>query len=73
MSTRRVEFEGARGQRLAGRLELPPDGVPRATALFAQVAAVEEYLDQLNEKMDRIPRREHALASSAMEGRAEFL
>ena len=26
----------------------------------AQVAAVEEYLDQLNEKMDRIPRREHA-------------
>ena len=35
MSTRRVEFEGARGQRLVGRLELPPDGVPRATALFA--------------------------------------
>ena len=26
----------------------------------AQVAAVEAYLDQLNEKMDRIPRREHA-------------
>ncbi|MBX9817901.1 MAG: tRNA dihydrouridine synthase DusB [Burkholderiaceae bacterium] len=26
----------------------------------AQVAAVEDYLDQLNEKMDRIPRREHA-------------
>ena len=26
----------------------------------AQVAAVEDYLDQLNEKVDRIPRREHA-------------
>jgi putative redox protein len=35
MTTRRVHFTGSHGGRLAGRLELPPDGEPRATALFA--------------------------------------
>ncbi|HEU4629383.1 MAG TPA: bifunctional alpha/beta hydrolase/OsmC family protein [Gemmatimonadaceae bacterium] len=35
MPTSAVTFEGSRGQSLAGRLELPPDGEPRATALFA--------------------------------------
>jgi putative redox protein len=35
MSTHSVSFEGSHGQPLAGRLELPPDGQPRATALLA--------------------------------------
>lgn len=35
MTTRRVTFTGAGGQALSGRLELPPDGDPRAAALFA--------------------------------------
>jgi len=35
MPTQRLFFEGAAGDRLAARLELPPDGHARATALFA--------------------------------------
>src|SRR6056297_578515 len=35
MSTRTVRFPGAAGDTLAARLELPVDGRPRATALFA--------------------------------------
>jgi len=35
MSTRTVRFPGASGDTLAARLELPADGRPRATALFA--------------------------------------
>ena len=41
------------GEEFRQRMNLLEDSV-------AQVAAVEAYLDQLNEKMDRIPRREHA-------------
>lgn len=33
--SRRITFPSARGERLAGRLELPPDGRPMAWALFA--------------------------------------
>ncbi|CAN5885425.1 bifunctional alpha/beta hydrolase/OsmC family protein [soil metagenome] len=33
--TKQVSFEGAQGDRLAGRLELPADGAPIAYALFA--------------------------------------
>jgi uncharacterized OsmC-like protein/pimeloyl-ACP methyl ester carboxylesterase len=32
---RRITFTGSGGEQLAGRLELPPAGTPRATALFA--------------------------------------
>lgn len=35
MSTDRVYFDGHDGQRLAAKLELPPEGPPRAFALFA--------------------------------------
>ncbi len=35
MSTHAVTFPGSSGHRLSARLELPADGVPRATALFA--------------------------------------
>ncbi len=35
MATRRIEFEGALGETLSARLELPASGRPRATALFA--------------------------------------
>ena len=35
MTTHSVSFESSRGQSLVGRLELPPDGQPRATAIFA--------------------------------------
>jgi putative redox protein len=35
MATERLSFAGARGDRLAARLELPPDRAPRAWALFA--------------------------------------
>ncbi|HEY0970358.1 MAG TPA: alpha/beta fold hydrolase [Gemmatimonadales bacterium] len=35
MTTRRITFAGSQGQMLSGRLELPPDGDPRACALFA--------------------------------------
>ena len=41
------------GEEFRQRMNLIEDSV-------AQVAAVEDYLDQLNEKMDRIPRREQA-------------
>ena len=35
MNTQSVTFPGSSGDRLSARLELPPDGRPRATALFA--------------------------------------
>lgn len=35
MDSRKLHFEGARGDRLVGRLDLPPDGAPFAYALFA--------------------------------------
>ena len=34
MSTHSLSLEGSHGQPLAGRLELPPDGQPRATAIL---------------------------------------
>ncbi len=35
MATQRVTFEGASGERLAARVDLPVEGTPRAWALFA--------------------------------------
>jgi uncharacterized OsmC-like protein/pimeloyl-ACP methyl ester carboxylesterase len=46
--SRRIDFEGATGARLAGRLDLPAVGAPRAHALFAHCFTCSKDLNAAN-------------------------